>query len=84
MTQFYQYADATVSAHGATALTLNDSTVFAVTRAVFVGVGGNLKVTMVDGQAVTFKNVPSGSVLPIQITSAWSTGTTVTDVLALY
>lgn len=84
MATHYQYADATVSAHAAKAVTLNDSTVIPVTRAVFVGTGGHLKVTMVSGDVVTFKNIPSGTVLPIQITSAWAAVTSAADVVALY
>lgn len=80
----YRSADATVSARGAVALTLNDTTVIETTRAVFVGVGGDLKVTMADGQSVVFKNVPGGTVLPIQITVAWASSTGASSVLGLY
>lgn len=50
----------------------------------FVGSTGNLKVTMVGGQTVTFTNIPDGTFMPIQVTRIWSTGTTATDILALF
>ena len=80
----YRTADATVSAFNAVAVTLSDSTVLAPTRALYVGTGGNLKVTMAYGAEVTFTNVQSGSILPIQVTKVWSTGTAASAVIALY
>jgi len=81
----YRSADATVSARGAVPVTLSDSTVINNTRALYIGTGGTLKVTMVDGQNATFTNVPSGTILPIQVTKVWSTGSvTVAGILALY
>lgn len=51
---------------------------------IYVGTGGNLVVTMLSGQVVTFANVGSGSFLPIQVKRVWATGTTATDLLSLY
>jgi hypothetical protein len=79
----HRTANATVGAHGAVAITPNDTTVIPVTRAIYVGVAGDIKVTMADGQAVTFSNVPVG-VLPIQVQVVWTTGTSATTMLALY
>ena len=81
----YRNADATVSARGAVVVTLSDSTVINNTRALYIGTGGTLKVTMVDGQSVVFNNVPTGSILPIQVTKVWATGSVgVSGILALY
>ena len=80
----YRTADATVSAYDAAAVTLSDSTELAPTRALFVGTGGNLKVTMAYGTDVTFTGVQAGSILPIQVTKVWSTGSTASNVVALY
>lgn len=80
----YRSADATVSARGAVAVTLSDTTVINNTRALFIGAGGSLKVSMVEGGDVTFVGLASGSILPIQVTKCWSTGSTATNVLALY
>ncbi len=79
----HRTANATVGAHGAVENTPNDSTVIQVTRGVYVGVSGDLKVTMADGQAVTFSNIPVGF-HPLQVQVIWSTGTTATSIIALY
>lgn len=79
----YRSANATVSAHGAVAVTPNDSTIIPETRALFVGTGGNLNVRMVDGMTLVFTNVPAG-VFPIQVAQVLSTSTTATNIIALY
>lgn len=38
------------------------------TRALYVGTEGNITVTMVGGQSVTFTAVPAGSLLPLRVT----------------
>jgi hypothetical protein len=80
----YRQADATVSARRAAAVTLSDSTVLENTRALFIGGAGNLKVSMVEGGDVTFSGLLPGTILPVQVTKCWSTGSTATNVIALY
>ena len=80
----YRTADATVSAFDAAAVTLSDATVLNPTRALYIGVSGNLKVTMANGAEVTFVGLGAGSILPIQVTKCWSTGSTAASILALY
>jgi hypothetical protein len=77
-------ANSTVTAHGAEVVTPNDTTEIPVTRALYVGVGGNLAVTMADGQVVTFIGVPTGVVIPIQVSKVMATNTAATSLLALY
>jgi hypothetical protein len=50
----------------------------------YVGIGGDLRVTMIGGQVVLFQQVASGSFLPIQVKKVWQTGTNATAILALY
>lgn len=54
------------------------------TRALYTGSGGDIKVTTVLGDIVTFKSVPAGALLPVRVARLWSTGTTVTDCIGLY
>lgn len=55
------------------------------TRAIYIGGTGDISVDMLGGElAVIFKAVPAGTVLPIQITELNNTGTTATDVVALW
>jgi len=55
-----------------------------VTRAVYVGGTGDLKVTLQDSGTVTFVDVPAGSTLAIRAKVVFSTGTTATDIVALW
>jgi hypothetical protein len=72
------------------AVTPSDSTDFAggAAAALFVGVGGNVVVVGVedsDGAVVeTFKNVASGTILPVRCRRVNATSTTATDIKALY
>lgn len=81
----YKTADATVAAHSAAAVTPSDSAVIPVTRGLFIGGGGTVKVDMaVDGAAITFNALVAGTILPVQVTRVYSTGTTATSIIALY
>nr|DAL11089.1 MAG TPA_asm: hypothetical protein [Bacteriophage sp.] len=81
----YLTADATVSARRAAAVTTSDSAVSDdPTRALYVGGAGNVKVDMVSGGTVTFSNVAAGTLLPIQVTRVYATGTTATLIIGLY
>lgn len=79
----FRDANATVAAHGAVAVTPNDSTIIPVTRALYIGVGGNLNVRTADEQTLVFSNVPSG-IFPIQVDRVLSTSTTASSIIALY
>lgn len=52
-----------------------------VTRSIYVGVSGDIKMTMSDGNIVTRKNVPVGQ-WPWRVRKIWSTDTTATDMVA--
>lgn len=79
----YRHANNTVAAHGAAAVTASDATVLPVTRGLYVGGTGNLAVRMADGMTITFNSVPVG-IFPIQVDQVLSTGTTATNIVALY
>tara|TARA_R100001224_G_scaffold88886_1_gene57970 strand:+ start:1725 stop:1979 length:255 start_codon:yes stop_codon:yes gene_type:complete len=50
----------------------------------YIGTGGNIKVDTVSGDTVTFKNVADGSVLAVQVKKVYNTGTSASDIIALY
>jgi|694.fasta_scaffold87358_5 hypothetical protein len=50
----------------------------------YIGTGGNLTVTMIGGQVVTFANVVDGTFMPIQVRKVWASGTDAADILSLY
>lgn len=56
------------------------------TRAValFIGTGGDVVILNKAGNPITFKNVPDGSYLDCQTNRVNATGTTATDIVALY
>ena len=49
----------------------------------YVGVSGNLKVQTAGGDIITFANLPVGFV-PVQVVKVFSTGTTATNIIALW
>ena len=42
---------------------------------VYVGTGGNVKVTTAQGTVVTFSNAIAGSVLPVRVRRVWADST---------
>ena len=50
----------------------------------YIGTGGNIKVDTVSGDTVTFKNIADGSVLAVQVKKVYNTGTSASDIIALY
>lgn len=50
----------------------------------YVGTGGDLVVTTVAGDKVTFVNIQGGTFLPIQVVKVWATGTTAANIIALW
>ena len=56
-----------------------------VPKALFVGTGGSLVLRGVGGGAdALFRNVASGSLLPVRAEYVRATGTTAADIVALY
>lgn len=53
-------------------------------KALFVGGAGTLKVDLVGGTTVTFTGVVAGSYLRLRARRVYATGTTATNIVALY
>ncbi len=68
----------------AAAVTPSDSVNLTQPSIIYVGNGGNVKVTTAQGTAVTFTAVNGGTVLPVQVLRVWSTGTTATSMTAIF
>ena len=80
----YQRSTDGASSPGFEAITAHDSTNFgAPCRGIYVGTGGNVAVVGLDAVAVTFTNVPSGAILPVQAIRVNSTNTTASNMVAL-
>lgn len=72
-------------------VTPNDGTDLAISsRALYVGGAGDLKVTMKGGgfgetgSTITLQDVPAGTLLPLAVDRVFSTGTTATNIVALW
>lgn len=52
--------------------------------AVYVGTGGHVALSDADGDIAIFKNVPNGTILPLQPTKIRATGTTAADIVLLF
>ena len=53
------------------------------TRAVYVGVAGNVRAKMISGDIVTLTNVGAGIVYPIRVDQVFATGTTASGLVGL-
>jgi len=67
---------------GAFAITPGASALSIIPRALYVGTGGNVVVT-IGGSSVTFSNVPGGTILPIRPTHVTGT-TTASNIVGIY
>ena len=67
----------------AAAVTPHDTNKIEVTRGLYCGVSGDVKVTMLNGTALTFTGLAAGVVHPLQVIQVFSTGTTATNIVAL-
>ncbi len=52
--------------------------------ALYVGVTGDVKVKMASGKDVVFTAVPAGSFMPTNVLQVFATGTTATNIVALW
>lgn len=69
----------------AEAVTPNDGTDLpTMCRALHIGGAGDVSVVMAGGQTVTFSGNTAGSTLPYRITRVRATGTTATDLVAVW
>lgn len=68
----------------AVAVTPSDTGALGDCRALWVGVGGNLRITTFGGQDVTFTGVQAGTLLPVAATRVWATNTTASGIVAVW
>lgn len=75
----------TFLAEGAAAVTPSDTTELGPCKALYIGGAGNVAVHTTGRDAsVTFFAVPVGTVLPVSARRVLATGTTATNIVALY
>lgn len=67
-----------------TVITSDSTSLPHVSRALYIGQGGNLSVVMAGGEQVTFEAVPSGSLLPVRVSRVNATDTTANAIVSLW
>jgi hypothetical protein len=72
------------SAQSASTVSPSDTNVLPQTRGLYIGGSGNLAVVMADGSSVTFTGVTAGVIFPVSVTKVMATGTTATNIVAVY
>lgn len=65
------------------AVTPSNTVGFSECRSLYVGTGGDVS-AVCAGSTVVFVGVQGGSVLPVQVTRVNATGTTASNIVALY
>ena len=86
MDRFENYANSLVSpaCDGAEVAPSDGADLTQITRAIYVGEGGDLSLIFASGTPVTLRAVPGGTVLPLRATRVRATGTTATAIVALW
>ncbi len=88
MADAYQYSSDTVASPGTRAVAITPHNTNALTdipKALYVGVGGDITMRGLNGAAdVLWKNVQSGQIIPFRAQFIRSTGTTATNIVAIY
>ena len=69
---------------GAVAVVPSDSVNLSNPSVVYVGVGGNVKVTTANGDVAVFTGLLGGTVIPVQVIRVWSASTTASSLIAIY
>jgi len=83
---FRHFSDSLDSpAQRAADVTPSDSTDLASgARSLWIGAAGDVRLTTVGGDTVTFVGCTGGSVLPVCVARVHATGTTATNIIALW
>ncbi len=85
MTNLAQSAHGSDPAYYAAAITASDSVDLAnPVRAIYIGGAGNVVITTVAGNDVTFSGLPAGMILPVRAKRVKATGTTATGLVGLW
>lgn len=86
MTDAFQHHKSGLESPGydAQAVTPDDAADLPIaSRALYVGTEGDVRLTMAGGNAITFRAVQPGF-LPLRVTRVHATGTTATDIVAVW
>ena len=71
-------------AYAAFSITPGNSPLASFPRAIFIGTEGDVEIEDFTGAVSVFKNLQSGSILPVRCKKVLSSNTTATDIIGLY
>ncbi len=70
--------------NGCLTVTPSDTNTYAAPVTIFVGVGGNVTCSPASGDADVVAIMPTGGTIPFRVMAVKATGTTATNLLAIY
>ncbi len=73
-----------MKAKDAIVITPSDSTTIEPTSGIYIGISGDIAVTMKNGNDAIFKSLAAGVIHPLCVTKVKATGTTASNILAVY
>ena len=65
-------------------ITPSDADNLRVTRGLYVGATGNIRVTMAGGQTVTLTDLQAGVIHPLRVVKVFNTSTTATGIVGFF
>jgi len=69
---------------GAVAVSTVSDNTLAKTSVIYVGGAGNVNVLTAQNDTVTFYGLNAGTIIPVQVVKVFSSGTTATNLVAIY
>lgn len=69
---------------GAVAVSTASDNILAKISVIYVGGAGNVNVLTAQNDTVTFYGLNAGTVIPVQVVKVFSSGTTATNLVAIY
>lgn len=73
-----------ITADGAAIVTHDTNELPSYSRQIYCGGAGDIKLITVGGTTLTFKAVPVGTLLPVRAKLVFATGTTATNLVAIW
>lgn len=86
MTDRFSHYNASLESPAGTAFAitpLDGADLTEITRAIYIGQGGDLHVVMLSDAEVVFSNLPAGMLLPCRVRRVLATGSTAGDLVGL-
>lgn len=80
----YVRSPAVAPIHAVAVVADNTNTFSNVSLAIYVGTTGNAEILTKSGETVVFRNIPAGTIIPIQATRVNISNTTASNMVMMY